>query len=266
MVSNSVLGRPVNRSLPAAAVGSLGGDRGTVVEQLECGPPVRVRPAAIERAGMDDTLSSTALGSAIERRRPSRARRSRLSRLLRRRSTVAFLMCLPLIVIVVGLIIYPAFYSIYLATLNKAQTKFVGLGNFEYLFGRNLFWQVVLQTAIFAVTAVIFKALIGLITAHLVHNLPSKGQRKWRGMLLVPWVIPLSLSTLGWWWLFDPTHSALNWALQGIGLSHVPWLSEPAWGWHAPAAWASTPAATCSSASRPATGPPPRSSSTNARR
>ena len=49
-----------------------------------------------------------------------------------------------------------------------------------------------------------FKALIGLITAHLINNLPAKGQRKWRGMMLVPWVIPLALSSLGWWWLFDP--------------------------------------------------------------
>ncbi len=63
-----------------------------------------------------------------------------------------------------------------------------------------------------------FKALIGLITAHLVNNLPVKGQRKWRGMLLVPWVIPLALSTLGWWWLFDPTHSAFNYVLQKHGL------------------------------------------------
>jgi len=47
---------------------------------------------------------------------------------LRRRSTIAVLMCLPLIVIVAGLIIYPALYSIYLSMLNKAQTRFVGLG------------------------------------------------------------------------------------------------------------------------------------------
>ena len=73
--------------------------------------------------------------------------------------------------------------------------------------------MVIEQSVIFALSAVFFKATIGLITAHLVNNLPDKGQRKWRGMLLVPWVIPLALSTLGWWWLFDPTHSAFNWIL-----------------------------------------------------
>jgi multiple sugar transport system permease protein len=152
-----------------------------------------------------------------------------LRRFMRRRSTIGFLMCLPLLVIVGGLIIYPALYSIYLAMLNKAQTRFVGLGNFSYLLSRDTFWMVIEQSAIFALSAVFFKALIGLVTAHLVNNLPSKGQRKWRGMLLVPWVIPLALSTLGWWWLFDPTHSAFNWIIKGFGGAEIPWLSDPYW-------------------------------------
>jgi len=62
-------------------------------------------------------------------------------------------MCLPLIVIIVGLVIYPAFYSIYLSMLNKAQTRFIGLGNFSFLLSRDVFRQVVEQTAIFALSA-----------------------------------------------------------------------------------------------------------------
>ena len=89
--------------------------------------------------------------------------------------------------------------------------------------------MVIWQIGIFAVTAVFLKALIGLILAHLLHNLPAKGQRKWRGMLLVPWVIPPALSTLGWWWMFDPSYSALNWVLNGLGVPSVPWLGEPCW-------------------------------------
>jgi multiple sugar transport system permease protein len=94
---------------------------------------------------------------------------------------------------------------------------------------RDTFWMVVQQSTIFALSAVFFKAVIGLFTAHLVNNLPVKGQRKWRGMLLVPWVIPLALSTLGWWWLFDPTNSAFNYTLQSLGFERVAWLSDPYW-------------------------------------
>jgi len=150
-------------------------------------------------------------------------------RLLRRRSTIAVFMCVPLIVIIGGLIVYPALYSIYLSMLNKAETRFIGLSNFTFLLSRDTFWMVVEQSAIFALSAVFFKALIGLITAHLVNNLPAKGQRKWRGMLLVPWVIPLALSTLSWWWLFDPTHSAFNYLIESFGGEPIAWLGNPYW-------------------------------------
>ncbi len=147
----------------------------------------------------------------------------------RRRSTLGFLLCVPLFVIIGGLVLYPAVFAVYLAMLNKAQTKFIGLGNFQFLLGRDLFWMVVQQVVVFAVTAVFFKAILGFIAAHLVNNLPQKGQRKWRGMMLVPWVIPPALSTLGWWWMFDPTYSALNWLLALVHGPHIAWLSEPNW-------------------------------------
>jgi len=149
--------------------------------------------------------------------------------LLRRRSTIAFVMTLPLIVIIAALVLYPALYSIHLATLNKSMQRFVGLGNFEFLFRRETFWMVVRQSVVFAVSAVAFKALIGFCVAHFVHNIPAKGQRKWRGMLLVPWVIPPAMSTLAWLWLFDPSYSAFNWLLERIGIAQVNWLGDPNW-------------------------------------
>ena len=157
------------------------------------------------------------------------ARRGGLRRLARRRSTIAFVMALPLIVLISALVIYPALYSIHLATLNKSLEHFVGLSNFTFLFNRETFWMVVKQSCIFAITAVLFKALIGFCVAHFVHNVPAKGQRKWRGMLLIPWVIPPAMSTLGWFWLFDPSYSAFNWVFERIGIPSVTWLGDPYW-------------------------------------
>jgi multiple sugar transport system permease protein len=147
----------------------------------------------------------------------------------RRKSTIAFVMALPLILTIVLLVIYPAFYSIFLSMLNKSMERFVGFANYVFLFKRETFWMVVKQSVIFAVSAVFFKALIGFCVAHFVHNVPTKGQRKWRGMLLVPWVIPPAMSTLAWLWLFDPSYSAFNWILERIGLDAVPWLGNPYW-------------------------------------
>ncbi|MBV9862665.1 MAG: sugar ABC transporter permease [Alphaproteobacteria bacterium] len=181
--------------------------------------------------------------SPIGRRKTARA-------LVRRKSLVAFAMALPLIAVIAGLVVYPAAYAIHLAMLNKSMQHFVGLGNYQFLFRRfievsNLSWatfwswsfevklstfaMVVEQSVLFAVSAVIFKAVIGFVLAHFVHNIPQKGQRKWRGMLLVPWVIPPAMSTLAWLWLFDPSYSAFNWIFTRIGLPAVPWLGNPYW-------------------------------------
>jgi multiple sugar transport system permease protein len=63
----------------------------------------------------------------------------------------------------------------------------------------------------------------------MLNDIPAKGQRKWRGMLLIPWVIPPALSTLGWWWMFDPSYSSINWLFQVVGIAEVPWLGEKWW-------------------------------------
>jgi multiple sugar transport system permease protein len=139
------------------------------------------------------------------------------------------MMCLPLLLLIGGLIVYPAFYSIYLSMLNKKMTKFVGLSNFVFLLNLPAFRAVIMQSVIFAVSAVVLKAIIGFILAHVLHNIPSGNQRIWRGMLLVPWVIPLAMSTLGWWWLFDPSYSAFNWLLNAFGAPSVPWLGATWW-------------------------------------
>jgi multiple sugar transport system permease protein len=156
-------------------------------------------------------------------------RKSGMRRMMQRKSTIAFLMALPLILLIGLLVLYPAFYAAHLAMLNKSMQRFVGLANFTFLFKRETFWMVVWQSCIFALTAVFFKALIGFVVAHFVHNIPAKGQRKWRGILLIPWVIPPAMSTLAWLWLFDPSYSAFNWILALFGLGPVPWTGDAYW-------------------------------------
>jgi multiple sugar transport system permease protein len=181
---------------------------------------------------VDQTLSASLT-------RAGAPERSRLQLFFKRKSTVAFFMTLPLILLIALLVVYPAFYAIYLAMLRKnmqsiawarncswlpeALCAWNPFGNLQFLFTRETFWKVVYQSCLFAITAVIFKALLGFIIAHIVHNLPDKGQRKWRGMLLVPWVIPPAMSTLAWLWLFDPSYSAFNYLLTS---GPIQWIAN----------------------------------------
>jgi multiple sugar transport system permease protein len=155
--------------------------------------------------------------------------RGSLHKLMRRRSTIAFLMTLPLLTLTIAFVAYPAGFAIWLSMLDRTMTRFVGLDNFAFLVGREQFWMVVYQTCLFAVIAVVLKAVIGFAAAHFVHNLPTRGQRKWRGMLLVPWVIPAAMSVLGWRLLFEPSFGAFNWLLEHLGMDRILWLGETGW-------------------------------------
>ncbi|MBX9698933.1 MAG: sugar ABC transporter permease [Acetobacteraceae bacterium] len=175
----------------------------------------------------EGTLASAAMApAAVAGRTPGVGS---LQRFARRRSTIAFVMTLPLLVIIGGLVVYPFFFALYLSTLNRRMTANIGFGNFEILLESDTFWMVAFQSCFFAITAVLLKALIGFVLAHQLHHIPTKGQRKWRGMLLIPWVIPPALSTLGWWWMFDPSYSSINWLIGVFGVPAVPWLGEPWW-------------------------------------
>ncbi|HSB41068.1 MAG TPA: sugar ABC transporter permease [Methylomirabilota bacterium] len=173
----------------------------------------------------------SANGTALDVTAPARVKpeRARWPLRLRSRGAVGVVMCLPLIALISGLVAYPFFYSIYLSMLNKRETTFVWLDNFRYLTTLDTFWTVVQMSFLFTFLAVLWKAVLGFTLAVVIHALPVRGQRVWRGLSLIPWVMPLALSSLGWWWIYEPTHSALNWLLMLVGISPKPWLSEPFW-------------------------------------
>jgi len=42
-------------------------------------------------------------------------------------------------------------------------------------------------------------------------------------------VIPPALSTLGWWWTFDPSYSSIKWIIKAFDFPDIPWLGHPWW-------------------------------------
>jgi multiple sugar transport system permease protein len=84
-------------------------------------------------------------------------------------------MTLPLLAVIGGLVAWPAAYAMYLSTLNRRMTAFIGLENFAILLENDTFRMVIWQSCIFAITAVIAKALIGFWLAHMLHHIPPRG-------------------------------------------------------------------------------------------
>ena len=63
----------------------------------------------------------------------------------------------------------------------------------------------------------IIKLLIGVPCA-LMLNRKFGGRRLLRGLIVIPWVIPIALSAQAWLWILDSSYSVINWCLVHWGI------------------------------------------------
>jgi multiple sugar transport system permease protein len=137
---------------------------------------------------------------------------------------------LPTVLILIGLVLYPFFYAIWLAFSDKtvgSPGQYVGLRNFIYVLGWPQFSTAVFNTVVFTVAAVAIKFVLGMAVA-LVLNQKIKGRNFFRAFLLLPWVMPAFVVYLVWRWLYDPLAGLFNYALIDLGLiaSPIAFLSD----------------------------------------
>jgi multiple sugar transport system permease protein len=127
---------------------------------------------------------------------------------------------LPTVLILIGLVLYPFFYAIWLAFTDKAvgsAGQFVGLRNFAYVIAWPQFSTAVFNTVVFTVSAIAIKFVLGMAVA-LVLNQHIRGRNFFRAFLLLPWVMPAFVVYLVWRWLYDPLSGLFNTALIDLGL------------------------------------------------
>jgi multiple sugar transport system permease protein len=147
-----------------------------------------------------------------------------------------YVLLVPTILVVLGLIGYPFLTSVYYSFTDKtigmdaSQIKFIGFDNFASLVNDSIYRKALVNTFNFTVTAVIAKILLGLMMA-LTLNEVKRFRRLFRATFLLPWVIPTSLSVLGWLWMFDPQFSVITHLLRILGLASettsIPWKADP---------------------------------------
>ncbi len=129
-------------------------------------------------------------------------------------------------------IAYPFLMSLYLSVSNArvgtVHSQFVGAQNYTRLFADPVFWQTVRNSFVFTFGSEIIRLLIGLPLAFAL-NRTFKGKRVVQGLILIPFVIPIALSSLAWKWMFDSLYSVINWMLMRVHVIDYPWqwLGEP---------------------------------------
>lgn len=147
-----------------------------------------------------------------------------------------YLMVLPAVLVVLGVVVYPvvsgiltAFYDVTLRTLNTGTMTFVGLRNFERVFADPVFLLASWNTLIWVVLNVVVQLSLGLALALLLHRaMPGIGF--FRSGILVPWVVPSVVAVLTWRWMYDPSVGIANELLLRLGLidRYHPWLGDTA--------------------------------------
>ncbi|MET3421702.1 multiple sugar transport system permease protein [Actinoplanes tereljensis] len=142
-----------------------------------------------------------------------------VQRLLGRDWRLAALFLAPTAVLVGALVLVPIARSVVTSTTERhgADNVFVGLANYAALAGDGQFRTGVVNSFVFTAYAEIFKVVLGLAAALLLHRL-RRGRALVTGLLLVPWVVPTVVTAFSWRALLDPIFGSVNSLLTSSGI------------------------------------------------
>jgi multiple sugar transport system permease protein len=145
---------------------------------------------------------------------------------------VAIPFVLPMVVIMVGLILWPIIDAIILSTTSlnflTGETVFVGLRNYTRLLSSSDYALAIRNTMEFTLWSLSLKIVTGMIIALILNSrLPYRNILS--GIMLLPWIVPEIVTALAWKSIFDPIFGGLNPILLGLGVIERPlgWLSDP---------------------------------------
>jgi len=156
-----------------------------------------------------------------------------LRRFLKPEALTGYFLISPAVFLMLVLLAYPFVLAVWISLTDRVlgePGKFIWLGNFWKLLQDSLFLQTVWNSFVYTISTVFLKMLLGVILALLLNqDIPCRNLV--RGLILMPWIVPTSLSVLTWLWMFDSLFSVVNYILLGAGLiaKKVPWLGDPFW-------------------------------------
>lgn len=167
----------------------------------------------------------------------SNLKKQKRGSLERKEAQLAGILITPTILIVFGLILFPAFFSIWvsfhdvrLGNLNDVfHAPFVGFDNYVRVFNDFAFkyqgadsWGAAVTSIVYSFASTILTMTVGLI-ASLLLNQKFRLRGITRSIFLAPYVAPIVSVAFVWRWILDPRPSGvLNDILMRLGLIDLP--------------------------------------------
>jgi multiple sugar transport system permease protein len=115
-----------------------------------------------------------------------------------------------------------------LRTFFTGAAPFVGLDNYVTVVTDRLFSKALVNTALFTIGSIAFQFAIGLgLALFFRRKFPLSSLL--RSLLLLPWLLPLIVSSATWRSILEQDNGILNRSLAGLGIidDPVPWLNSP---------------------------------------
>ena len=106
--------------------------------------------------------------------------------------------------------------------------EWIGAENFTFLFGDSVARLSLFNTFFYTIVASILKFALGLWLALLLNkHLPFKAFL--RAIVLLPFIVPTTLSAICFWWIYDAQFSIVSWSLMKLGVIHtyIDFLGQP---------------------------------------
>ena len=99
--------------------------------------------------------------------------------------------------------------------------KFVGFENYREIFHDGLFYKILGNTIVFALSTSFLGVIIPLILASIL-NTKIRGSEFFKGAYFLPFITPMVVVGVVWAWIFDPNIGLLNQMLH----LHLNWLYD----------------------------------------
>jgi len=141
---------------------------------------------------------------------------------------------LPALLFMLFFIAYPIISNIILSmqevtvmTLARPQKPFIGLDNYLQLLQDDVLVLSIFNTLLFTIASLIFQFIIGLLLA-LFFNTDFPTAKPIRGLLLIPWMIPITVTALMFKFMFTSNVGIINQLLIAVNIIKNPidWLTS----------------------------------------
>jgi len=172
---------------------------------------------------------------------PASAHRRRRRRSSTSGGRAPYLLALPALIMLVGLLGWPMLRMIILSFQNMRLRElfqgitppWVGLDNYTRILSDPVFWSVVGRTVLFTVVSVTVTVVAGLAVALLMRRVAPSVRIAMIVAMMFVWAMPQLVAAQIFRWLVDADFGVVNYLLTQLGLDfeNHSWFADPKQGW-----------------------------------